>query len=101
MNDALKTLGKTLVYRGLSVTAVLALTSLGNVCPSANAQTVLGTKNAQFTINGAPVFLLGFSYYGGLGASEDAIRHDLDEFQRNGFNWLRVWATWSAFENDV
>jgi hypothetical protein len=26
---------------------------------------------------------------------------DLDDMQRHGLNWIRVWATWSAFDNDV
>lgn len=68
---------------------------------SADAVTVLGSRNSQFTINGELAFLLGISYYGGLGASEDFVRQDLDDLQRHGFNWLRVWATWGVFENDV
>ncbi|MEJ7594096.1 MAG: hypothetical protein WKF77_21365 [Planctomycetaceae bacterium] len=62
---------------------------------------MLGSRNTQFTINGKPAFLLGVSYYDGLGASEDFVRKDLDDLQRHGFNWLRVWATWGAFEKDV
>ena len=64
-------------------------------------QTTLGIQGSRFTLNGKPRFLLGISYYGGLGASEDAIRKDLDDIQKCGFNWLRVWATWAAFGNDV
>lgn len=26
---------------------------------------------------------------------------DLDDIQRHGFNWIRVWATWKAFDQDV
>jgi hypothetical protein len=63
--------------------------------------TSLTVEGAHFVVNGKPCFLLGISYYGGLGASEDSIRKDLDEAQRYGFNWLRVWATWSAFGSDV
>lgn len=63
--------------------------------------TVLGVDGTRFTLNGQPTFLLGISYYGGLGASEDLIRRDLDDIQRSGFNWLRLWATWTAFDNDV
>jgi hypothetical protein len=65
---------------------------------SATSLTVAGTR---FVVNGKPCFLLGISYYGGLGASEDSIRKDLDEAQRYGFNWLRLWATWAGFGNDV
>jgi hypothetical protein len=61
----------------------------------------LGVDGSQFTLNGRPTFLLGLSYYGGLGASEDFIRRDLDDAQRHGFNWLRVWATWESFGKDV
>lgn len=62
----------------------------------AQSQTALGIEGSRFTLNGATTFLLGFSYYGALGATEDFIRRDLDDFQRHGFNWLRVWATWDA-----
>ena len=63
--------------------------------------TVLGIEGSRFTINGAPVFLLGFSYYGALGATEEFVRQDLADLQERGFNWLRVWATWEAFGEDV
>jgi hypothetical protein len=63
--------------------------------------TVLGIENSRFTLNGKPTFLLGISYYGALGATQDFIRRDLDDLARRGFNWLRVWATWSAFGEDV
>lgn len=68
---------------------------------SPTPHTVLGIKQARFTLNGQPTFLLGISYYGALGAPEEFIRRDLDDLQRHGFNWLRVWATWSAFDHDV
>jgi len=61
----------------------------------------LGIEGSRFTFNGVPTFLLGISYYGGLGAPEEFIRGDLDDLQRHGFNWLRVWATWESFGNDV
>lgn len=64
-------------------------------------QTVLGIQEARFTLNGQPMFLLGISYYGALGAPEEFIQRDLDDLQRYGFNWLRVWATWSAFDHNV
>jgi hypothetical protein len=68
---------------------------------TATKQTVLGFQDSRFTLNGQPTFLLGISYYGALGASEDFMRRDLDDLQRHGFNWLRVWATWGAFGHDV
>ncbi|HEY5915474.1 MAG TPA: hypothetical protein VJA21_33235 [Verrucomicrobiae bacterium] len=61
----------------------------------------MGVEGEHFTLNGRPRFLLGFSYYGGLGASRDSIRKDLADFQRCGFNWLRVWAMWESFGADV
>jgi hypothetical protein len=65
------------------------------------AATVLRIKDTRFSLNGRPTFLLGISYYGALGSSEAALKQDLDEMQRHGFNWLRLWATWYAFEHDV
>lgn len=65
------------------------------------SETVLGTEGTRFTLNRQPTFLLGVSYYGGLGAPEDFVRRDLDDLQRHGFNWLRVWATWRSGGEDV
>ena len=59
--------------------------------------TVLGKSHERFTLNGRPEFLVGISYYGGLGAPEETVRRDLDDLRRLGFNWLRVWATWDSF----
>jgi len=67
----------------------------------ATSETKLGVEGTRFTINGEPTFLLGISFYGALGASKEFILKDLDDMQRYGFNWIRVWATWSAFGNDV
>jgi len=69
--------------------------------PAELDHTVLGLADTRFTVNGKPTFLLGISYYGALGAPEAAIRADLTEMQRRGFNWIRVWATWGAFSNEV
>src|ERR1051326_6598057 len=63
--------------------------------------TTLGIQGTSFTVKGKPTFLLGISYYGALGASEATWKADLDQMQRYGFNWLRVWANWDAYENDV
>lgn len=62
---------------------------------------VLGIAGTQFTVNGKPAFLHGISYYGALGAKEEFIRQDLEDMQRFGFNWIRVWANWRAFEADA
>jgi len=61
----------------------------------------LGVKGSQFTLDDRPVFLLGISYYGALGASQENIRRDLADMKKCGLNWLRLWATWAAFDNDV
>ncbi len=68
---------------------------------SEDPNTVLGIQGPSFTVNGRPKFLLGISYYAALGASEEHIRRDLDDLQGDGFNWLRVWATWSAFDTNI
>jgi len=60
-----------------------------------------GIQGGGFTLDGKATFLMGCSYYAGLGASEENIRADLDDLHRHGFNWVRVWATWAAFDNDV
>jgi hypothetical protein len=61
----------------------------------------IGVDAGRFTIDGKPTFLLGISYYGGLGASDQTLAKDLDDMKRHGFNWLRVWATWVSFGGDV
>ena len=61
----------------------------------------LGIEGTSFTLDGKPQFLLGASYYGALGAPDDFVGRDLDDLQRLGFNWIRVWATWDAFDDDV
>jgi hypothetical protein len=87
----------------LMVAAVIDATSRpARSAPGAPpAQTVLGIEGSRFTVNAMPTFLTGISYYGALGAPDAFIRADLDEMQRLGFNWIRVWATWGAFSNDV
>ena len=68
---------------------------------TAEPRTELATRHSGFTVNGKITFLYGVSYYAALGASEETIRRDLEIAQREGFNWIRVWATWAAFTNDV
>ncbi len=81
---------------------VLPLLCVASLLPGrAQAATVLGIEGTRFTLDGKPTFLLGISYYGGLGATEDFIRRDLDDLQRYGFNWLRVWATWGLRDAEV
>ncbi len=64
-------------------------------------RTVLGIQGTSFTLNGQPTFLLGISDYGALGAPEEQLRLDFDDLQRLGFNWVRIWATWESFGQDV
>jgi hypothetical protein len=63
--------------------------------------TDIAVKGERFLLDGRPTFMLGCSYYGALGASEQTIRADLDEMRRCGFNWVRVWVTWAAYDNDI
>jgi hypothetical protein len=89
-----------LTWRWLEILSLTMLLHAAGLSRGA-AGTVLAIEGTHFVVDGKPCFLLGLSYYGGLGASEDFIRKDLDDAQRYGFNWLRVWATWAAFGNDV
>jgi hypothetical protein len=87
---------------GMFVLSLVMVAAVALSAGSARAQTLtLGTDGACFTINGQRQFLLGASYYGGLGAPDDFVRRDLDDLKRLGFNWIRVWATWESFGNDV
>lgn len=88
---------RTAVTVGFSVLSALA----GVVAAAESGGTTLGIDGRHFTLNGKPTFLLGFSYYGALGAPEEFIRKDLKEFRRHGFNWLRVWATWGGFDTNI
>src|SRR2546421_392664 len=45
--------------------------------PAARAVT-LGVRGPSFTINGKPAFLVGISYYAGLGASKKTWKSDLN-----------------------
>ena len=65
------------------------------------AATRLGVAGSRFTLDGRPTFLLGISYYAGLGAPDRFVRQDLADMKRYGFNWLRVWATWNGFGSDI
>jgi len=78
------------------------ITSLTPLMATYTTSTItLEIQDTHFLVEGKPTFLLGASYYGGLGASDDTRDHDLGELKQRGFNWIRVWATWSAFENNV
>ena len=72
-----------------------------SACSAAAPSARLGIAGARFTVDSKPTFLLGISYYAGLGADEATLKADLDDIEKHGFNWIRVWATWAAFDNDV
>ncbi|MGQ9591326.1 MAG: hypothetical protein ACUVYA_13660 [Planctomycetota bacterium] len=62
----------------------------------------LSEDRRYFTLDGEPTFLLGVSYYGALGLDRpDLLARDLDDMVASGFNWIRVWAFWDAFGEDV
>jgi hypothetical protein len=65
------------------------------------AATSLGVDGTRFTLNGETTFLLGVSYYAGLGAKTEFVTQDLDDLQRNHFQWLRLWATCGFFGQEI
>ncbi len=89
--------------RFIAPAAAFVLTALSGSFADNEAAggTRLAVQGTRFTLNGRPAFLLGASYYGALGAADETIHRDLDAMQRRGFNWIRVWGTWSAFGNNV
>ena len=46
----------------------------------------LEIQDTQFLVDGKPTFLLGASYYAGLGTSDDFMDRDLNELRKLGFN---------------
>jgi hypothetical protein len=84
----------------ISCRLVATILFLGCFCRDAGT-TEISVNEDRFLVDGEPKFLLGCSYYGALGAPDEILHADLDEMQTCGFNWIRVWATWAAFENDV
>ena len=80
-----------------SIAAAVALSAAAGYAGTVT----LGTDGSCFTISAERQFLLGASYYAGLGAPDGFIRRDLDDLKRLGFNWIRVWATWEDFGKDV
>jgi len=86
------------MHTSLSLVVLPVLAASGG---SAMAETVLGVEGTRFSLNGEPTFLYGISYYGGLGAPEETLRADLDSLQGYGLNWIRLWGTWGAYDNEV
>ncbi|MGQ9523412.1 MAG: hypothetical protein ACUVTZ_01100 [Armatimonadota bacterium] len=87
-------MSRTLV--GLAVACVC----LASVADDAGAVR-LQVRGTDFILDGKKTFLLGASYYAGLGASDADLQRDLADLRRYGFNWIRVWATWAAYGKDV
>jgi hypothetical protein len=91
-------LAATLLAAGLAVGPIATRGLAGG---GTEPVTGLGTDGTRFTVNGRPAFLFGISYYGALGAPDETVRRDLADLKKHGFNWVRVWATWAAFGEDV
>jgi hypothetical protein len=86
----------------VTLASLVAAYVIGCASSAPAAETTrLGVRSERFTVNDAPAFLLGCSYYGGLGADAVAWQADLRDLQQAGVNWIRVWATWGAFGHDV
>jgi hypothetical protein len=86
------------MWQAFYLAAVLILCfASGTVARDADTMPRLGVRGSEFTLDDRPVFLLGCSYYGALGGDEKTWRADLDDMQKAGMNWIRVWATWAAF----
>lgn len=77
------------------------LTTLMTFVTILTPSVTLEIQDTQFLVDGEATFLPGASYYGALGASDDFVDRDLQELKERGFNWIRVWATWGAFGNNV
>jgi len=54
----------------------------------------------KFTINGAPTFLLGVSFFDAINETAGNLDSDLQYLQNNHFNLIRVWADWSWQNNE-
>ncbi len=78
---------------------LLVLAAVGARRPA--SATTLGIDGTRFTLDGRPTFLVGVSYYGGLGAPREFIEKDLEDLRARRVNWIRLWATWGAHEHNV
>lgn len=74
---------------------------LGALSAAPDGTGALGVDGTTFTVDGRCRFLLGVSYYGALGAPEETVRGDLDDFAALGLDWVRVWATWASNGENV
>ena len=65
---------------------------------SAGAVTLGITSDGKyFTLDGAPTYLNGISYYAGCSVSTPSwVTQDLDDMRADGLNWIRVWTHWDS-----
>ena len=66
---------------------------------SASWAVELGVQGTRFTLDGAPAFLLGVSYYGGCARTPELMARDFNALRERGVNWVRVWATWDMYDS--
>ncbi len=61
----------------------------------------ISADGRYFTLDGSETFLNGISYYGAQTISTPAfVTQDLDDMVACGFNWIRVWAYWTAINGE-
>ena len=87
----------------LYITVILTFYQVINPTGSVSSMTLGISKDGDlFTMNRKPVFMTGISYYGAMSiTSQSFIKKDLDDMKRDGFNWIRVWATWNPTDMNV
>lgn len=71
---------------------------LGTAIAPAYAVTLgISPDGRFFTLDGAPTYLKGVSYYGAQSITTASYRtSDLDDMVADGFNWIRVWGHWKT-----
>ena len=82
-NEALASLSVTSMVIRILIAIVMSCVPCGL---QAADTTELGVRDHQFTIHGEAMFLVGVSYYGALGSTEEKRLADLNDIQRHGFN---------------
>ena len=97
----------TRIFKGLAM-AALAITIMA--IPQVRATTLSITDDNEYFIvdpedgiQADTLFLYGVSYYGALADAPGGMTfaqrlvEDLNYFQANGFNWVRVWTHWGGY----
>lgn len=68
--------------------------------PAAAVTLGISKDGKYFTIDGAPKYLNGISYYAGCSVSDPSwVTQDLDDMAAAGLNWIRIWTHWDAGGN--